>query len=459
MKTIVKGGTLVTPSGIHHADLGIENGKITSISGNLSTEEAQIVDADGAWVFPGGIDVHCHLPWPSRDIISGDDVVSGTRAAICGGVTTVIDFIIPEIGEDLISAVERKLGETERGIYADYCAHICIREANDKNLSQIPALVQKGFNSYKIFMAYQGFQLEDRDILAVMSAVKAAGGIVTVHAENGLLADRATRNLVAQGDLAVKFYPESRPVYCEEEAIQRIIAYAGATKTPLHIHHVSSGAGARLISKARREGLDVTGETCPQYLLFNEQAYYAEGLRATYLVIAPPLRKPADQEKLWKALSTGSLSMVATDHCPYTLAQKAAGIDDFTRVPGGSGGVETRWPLLFTECYVRGRLPLERLSAVWSANPARVFGLYPQKGSIAVGSDADLIIVRPAEHSNLSIDRLHMNTDHTVYEGFEVLGFPLTTMLRGSIVVRDGEPVGEPDGKVLARSQNRYPAL
>jgi len=457
METIVKGGTLITPSGAYRADLGIQDGKIASISSNLPIDNAQVVDANEAWVFPGGIDVHCHLPWPSGDVISGDDVTTGTRAAICGGVTTVIDFIIPETGETLIDAVERKLAETDRGIYSDYCAHINIREVNDKNLSQIPDLVRQGFVSYKIFMAYQGFQLEDRDILRVLSAVKEAGGIVTVHAENGLLADQATQNLVANGNLAVNYYPESRPVYCEEEAIQRILTFAQATKTQLHIHHVSSGAGAQLVSNARRNGAKVTGETCPQYLVFNDQVYKAEGLPATYLVIAPPLRKPADQEELWKALTTGGLSMVATDHCPYTLAQKAVGKDDFTHVPGGAGGVETRWPILFTESYVRGRLSPERLAAVWATNPSRVFGLHPQKGSIAIGADADLIMVRPEQHSTLSIDSLHMNSDHTAYEGIEVVGFPLTTMLRGKIVVKDGDPVSEPVGKVVRRNQPGYP--
>jgi dihydropyrimidinase len=459
MKTVVKGGTLVMPSGIFRADLGIQDDKIAAISGSLPLEGARLVDASEAWIFPGGIDVHCHLPWPSKDILSGDDVTSGSRAAICGGVTTVIDFVIPELGETLTDAVERKITETDRGLYSDYCAHVCVREVSEENLAQIPALVQRGFISYKIFMAYQGFQLEDRDILRLMSAVKDAGGIVTVHAENGLLADRATRDQAANGHLALGYYPESRPVYCEEEAIQRILTYAAATRAPLHIHHVSSGAGARLIAKARRRGLDVTGETCPQYLMFNDQVYHAEGLPATYLVIAPPLRKPTDQEELWKALASGGLSMVATDHCPYTIAQKSAGIDNFTRVPGGTGGVETRWPVLFTESYVKGRLSLERLSAVWAANPARMFGLHPMKGSIAIGADADLIIVRPEAHTTLSIDHLHMNTDHTVYEGFQALGFPLTTLLRGQIVVQDGEPVGDPFGTLFTRSQNRFPVV
>ncbi len=459
MDTAIKGGTIVTPSGIYQADIGIEDGRIVCISSDLSVSSEKVIDAGKSWVFAGGIDVHCHLPWPSKDVLSGDDVLSGTRAAVCGGVTTVVDFIIPEPGESIAEAVERKLDEVQRGIYSDYSAHICIREASEKNLSQIPALVQQGFVSYKIFMAYQGFQLEDRDILRVMAAVNEAGGIVTVHAENGMLADRATSMLVKDGCIAVKYYPQSRPVYCEEDAVQRILTFAEATRTPLHIHHVSSGVGARLIREARRKGIDVTGETCPQYLFFNDDVYQAQGLPSTYLVIAPPLRKAGDQEKLWKALAAGDLAMVATDHCPYTLAQKSAGIDDFTRVPGGSAGVETRWPLLFTESYQHGRLSLERLAAVWAANPARRFGLFPRKGSIAVGADADLIIVNPDRTSALAIEKLHMNTDHTAYEGFEVSGFPLTAILRGEVVVQDGEPVGAPRGEVLTRSRDRQPVV
>jgi dihydropyrimidinase len=453
MELIVKGGTLVTPAGRVRADIGIEDGKIAALAMDLESDGAQVLDATGRWVFPGGVDVHCHLPWPSQQVLSGDDVRNGTLAAVCGGVTTVLDFVIPELGEGLIEALERKLDETRRGLYADYSAHMCIREATPADLAQIPRLVEQGFPSFKLFMAYEGFRLEDRDVLQVMEAVGAAGGILGVHAENGLLADRATRQLVSSGQVAPDRYPDSRPAYCEIEAVQRILHYADALGAALHIHHVSTGEGATLVGAARRRGVDVSGETCPHYLLFTDEVYRAEGVEATYLVIAPPLRQAGDRAALWEALASDALSIVATDHCPYSRAQKAAGATDFTRVPGGTAGVETRWPLLFSEGVLTNRLTPERLAAVWALNPARRFGLYPRKGGLAVGADADLVIVDPQRQSTLSAASLHMNTDYSVYEGKSVKGFPVTTLLRGQVVARDGEPVGEPHGQIVFRGK------
>jgi len=453
MDLIVKGGILVTPSGSLRADMGIAGGKIAALAMDLESDGAHLMDATGHWIFPGGVDVHCHLPWPSKQVVSGDDVRNGTLAAVCGGVTTVLDFVIPELGEGLIEALERKLAETRRGLYADYSAHICIREATQANLAQILRLVERGFPSFKLFMAYEGFRWEDRDVLQVMEAVGAAGGILGVHAENGLLADRATRQLVTSGQVAPDRYPDSRPAYCEYEAVQRILQYADALGVALHIHHVSTEKGAAMVGAARQRGLDVSGETGPHYLLFTDEVYRAAGVEATYLVIAPPLRKAGDRAALWEALAADALSIVATDHCPYSRAQKAAGTTDFTRVPGGTAGVETRWPLLFTEGVATKRLTPERLAAVWALNPARRFGLYPRKGSLAVGADADLVIVDPERESRLSAAGLHMNTDYSVYEGKKVKGFPATTLLRGQVVACDGEPVGEPRGQVVFRGK------
>ena len=453
MDLIVKGGRLFTPKGSFGADIGVADGRIVALAADLPVDGAKVLDATGRWVFPGGVDVHCHLPWPSRQVLSGDNVRSGTLAAICGGVTTLLDFVIPEPGEGLVEALDRKLEEAGRGLYADYGAHMCIREVTPANLAQISTLVERGFPSFKVFLAYEGFRLEDDQVLQVMEVVHAAGGILSVHAENGLLADRATRELVSQGLVSLDHYPASRPAICEHEAIGRCVHYAQAVGVPLHIHHVSTAQGAALVGRARRHGLDVSGETCPHYLLFTDEVYRAEGIEATYLVIAPPLRTPGDQEALWQALASDALSMVATDHCPYSRAQKAAGIADFTQVPGGTAGVETRWPLLFTEGVAAGRMTPERLAAVCAFNPARRFGLYPRKGSPAVGSDADLVVVDPHRESVISAAALHMHVDYSVYEGKPVKGFPLTTVLRGRVVAVDGQPVAEPSGQVILRDR------
>jgi len=454
MDLIIRGGMCVTLAGVIRADVGVRDGRIVALAESLDEPAGAVVDADGQWVYPGGVDVHCHLPWPSKSVLSGDDLLSGTRAAICGGVTTVLDFVIPELGEPLLDAVERKLDETRAGLYADYAAHVCVREVNERNLADIPTLVQRGFPSFKVFMAYEGFRLEDGDILRLMDAARAAGGMLSVHAENGLLADRATQQLGAEGKVGVEQYPASRPAYCEHEAIQRAIQYARATGVRLHVHHVSTAEGARLIGAARREGLPLSGETCPQYLTLTEDAYRAGGLEATFPVLAPPIRTSADQAALWEALSSDALSVVATDHCPYSRAQKSAGIDDFRRVPGGMPGVETRWPLLFTHGVRAGRLTAQRLAEVWAINPARLFGLSHRKAGLSVGADADLIVVDPQRASVLSAQTLHMRTDYSMYENWPASGFPLSAVvLRGQVVVRDGQPLDEPRGQVVARTR------
>jgi dihydropyrimidinase len=454
MDTIVTAGTLVTPAGSFVADVGIQDGRIAFIGKKLAAAHpmAQVIDAANKLVFPGGVDVHCHFPWPSQPEPSTDDVRSGTRAAICGGVTSVLDFVVPELGESLLTALDRKLEEVERGIFADYSAHIAVREATPQNLAQIPTLVDRGFPSFKVFMAYETLRLEDSDLLKVMHAVREAGGMLSVHAENGLLADRLTRELVAEGNTSLDHYGDSRPAVCEAEAINRVISYAETLHVPIHIHHVSTAAGARIIGLARRRGAPVSAETCPQYLTFTDDAYRAPGIEATYLIIAPPLRKETDRQYLWHALANDELSIVATDHCPYSLQQKRNGIDDFTKTPGGTAGVETRWPILFTHGLMQGRLTRERLAEVWAYNPAKRFGLYPRKGHLMVGADADMVIVDPTRSSVLSANSLHMNTDYSAYEGISVTGFPVTTILRGTVVVEDGDiPVESPRGTLLKR--------
>jgi dihydropyrimidinase len=301
-------------------------------------------------------------------------------------------------------------------------------------------------------MAYEGFRLPDRDLLRVMQAIAQAGGILGVHAENGLLADFLTQQLVDAGQTALENYPAARCPACEIEAIHRVLAYARLTRTRVHIHHVSTAEGAAMIGAAREEGLPVSGETCPQYLVFSDDDYRQDAVRAAHLVCAPSIKSSGDRDGLWQALASGSLSAVATDHCPYTRDQKEAHLDDFTAVPGGIPGVETRLPVVYTEGVRGGRLSLGRFVEVWATGPARLFGLYPQKGIIAVGSDADLVLLDPEQESVLSASALHMNSDCLPYEGREVYGVPATTILRGNVLVESGQlSAGEPQGRPLRR--------
>jgi dihydropyrimidinase len=444
---LVRGGTCVNATGLFVADLLVDDGKIVAIGEGLTGSFEETVDARGKLVIPGGIDDHVHLPWPSGDVVSTDDFSSGTKAAAFGGVTTILDFVIPDPDQPLEGALQSKLKTARDSAWVDFGLHLNIRGEVDRKIAEVPDLVEAGFISYKAFMAYEGFRLDDSKLLRVLRAVAAAGGVLMVHAENGLLADHLTAELVEKGDVALSFYPQSRPPACEIEAIHRIITFVRQFGARLHIVHVSTAQGAEMVGSARREGLHITGETCPHYLVFADEDYRGDPSRASHLICAPSIKSAEDRDALWEALAAGSLSMVATDHCPYTREQKEASLQDFTRVPGGMAGVETRLPLLFDRGVRTGRLSLERFVEVTSTGAARAFGLFPRKGVIAVGSDADLVVFDPDRKVTLHASDLHMNSDCLSYEGMRVQGWPETVILRGRVVVdggdlRDEQPAG-----------------
>ncbi len=434
------------------ADLLVDEGKIVAIGEGLGGSHEHVIDARGKLVLPGGVDDHVHLPWPSGEFVSTDDFASGTKAAAFGGVTTILDFVIPEQDQPLEQALQTKLEVARNTAWVDYGLHLNIRGEVDCKIAEVPDLVEAGFISFKAFMAYEGFRLADDALIKAMKAVAAAGGVLLVHAENGLLADHLTAELVEDGKLALSFYPQSRPSLCEVEAIHRVISFVRQLGARLHIVHVSTAQGAEMVGSARREGLQITGETCPQYLVFTDEDYRGDPSRASHLICAPSIKSAEDQAALWRALAAGSLSMVATDHRPYTREQKESSLHDFTRVPGGMAGVETRLPLIFDRGVMGGRLSLERFVEVWSTAPARAFGLFPKKGIIAVGSDADLVVIDPEKRVTLRSSELHMNTDCLTYEGLEVRGWPETTVLRGRVLVEEGRLGGDqPMGMLVPR--------
>ncbi|MDX9849963.1 MAG: dihydropyrimidinase [Anaerolineaceae bacterium] len=436
-KTIIHGGKIVTSQAVTVADILIENGVITDIQPGLEFAGSNQINAQGKLVLPGGVDVHTHMPWPTGSFISTDTLASGSRAAAFGGVTSIIDFAIPNENESLQSALDRKLAEATIEAWVDYSFHINIRGEIHRNLGEIPELVQAGFPSYKVFMAYEGFRLPDADLLQVLKTVQEAGGMVNVHAENGPLADYLTTELIRQGKRSLAFFPQARPAICEEEAVSRILTYQKQTGVRLHIHHVSTAAAVDLIRSARAAGQPLTAETCPQYLVFCDEDYCSDPQLAAALVCAPAVKSKHDQAALWEGLIDGTLSAVATDHCPYSKEQKFSGGDNFSLVPGGMAGVETRLPLLFDYGVNTGRLSLSQFAFVWAEGPARSFGLFPRKGTIAIGSDADLVIFDPNEQWKLKAADLHMNTDYLSYEGFSVTGKPKMTILRGEVIVQD----------------------
>jgi dihydropyrimidinase len=450
---LIKGGKCVSGGITFNADILVDEGKIVAIGQNLIVSAEQVIDAHDKLILPGGVDVHVHLPWPTGSFVSSDTINTGTRAAAFGGVTSVIDFAIPQEDESLSAALQTKIDEARSNAWVDYSFHLNIRGETANKISEIPDLVAAGLPSFKIFMAYEGFRLEDRQLLEVLAAVTKANGIVSVHAENGSLADHFTQGLLESGRKAVSDYAFARPSICEEEAIQRLLKYQQLTDTRLHIHHVSTAGGAKQIGRARRAGRSVSAETCPHYLVFTDQDYSRNPASAAALICAPSIKSAVDQTALWQALASGVLSVVATDHCPYTRAQKEQHLDDFSQIPGGMAGVETRLPLLFSEGVLKGRLSLERFSQVWAEEPARIFGLFPRKGLIAVGCDADLVIFNPAKKWALRAADLHMNTDCLSYEGMEVTGKAETTILRGNIIIQNGKQIlSSPNGQLIPRS-------
>ncbi len=447
---LIKDGICVMSESSYKADLLLEDGRIAQIAERIDAPPAgRVIDAQGCYVLPGGVDVHVHLPWPKGEHISRDDIRSGTRAAAFGGVTTVIDFAIPDEDETLQAALDKKLAEACRNAWVDYSFHINIRGNIQKMLPEIPVLAAAGFPSFKVFMAYEGFRVDDHDLLKIMDAAARSGAMVDVHAENGPLADAITAGLVRHNHTAPRFYAAARPEICEVDAISRILAYQQVTGCRLHIHHVSTAAGANLIAVARREGRPVTGETCPQYLTLTGHGYEGDPAMAAAMVCAPSIKTPTDRQGLWRHLADGSLSILATDHCPYSWEQKRQSLDNFPGIPGGIGGVELRLPLVYSEGVRKGRITLEGFVDAWATQPARTFGMFPHKGQIAVGSDADLVIFNPDIEWTLRAADLHMNTDCLPYEGWPVVGKPLATVLHGEIIMENGSMVQETPGGVL----------
>jgi dihydropyrimidinase len=449
---LIRGGSVALPDGMVGVDLLIKDGRIAAIAENLPVTTDNTLQLHGEAVLPGGIDVHVHLPWPTGGFISSDDFDTGTRAAAFGGVTTLIDFVIPETGESLAEAVDKKRKLADAKTWVDYGLHINLRGNLMDRLLEIPKLVKAGYPSYKIFLAYDGFRVKDTDLPGVFMQVGAAGGMLTVHAEDGLLADRLSAGLMAQGKTALRFYPEARPAACEIRAVEKILTLQEQYGTPVHIHHVSTRQVAELIGVARKQGRRISAETCPHYLLFDQAVYFGDLQLAAQLVCSPSIKTAADRAGLWEALDKDWVNMIATDHCPYRLVQKENDLTDFTQTPGGLGGVELRLPLIYSEGVVKRRLSMQQFVDVWATNPARSFGLFPRKGIIAIGSDADLVILDTKRSVTIHADNLKMNTDCTPYEDWQVTGWPVGTILRGKPVMQEGKLIGQnPGGEFIAR--------
>jgi dihydropyrimidinase len=441
--TVVVNGTLVTAEATLRADLGILDGQIAAVGADLAGRER--IDAAGMLVLPGAVDEHVHLQMPVGEFASSDDFYTGTVAAACGGTTTVIDFVEPKPDQPLLEALAARRAEAGGKVVVDYGLHMTLSRADDATLAQIPTSIAAGAASFKLYMAYQGLRLDDGELLRALAALGRAGGRVLVHAENHHAIAYLTAQALAAGRTGPENHPHTRPDFMEAEAIGRLLELARISGTPLMVAHLSCAAGLEAVRAARVRGQKVWVETCPQYLLLDEAEYRRPGFEAAKFVMSPPLRTERDRAALWAGLAAGEVDTVATDHCPFFFAtQKTRGLHDFSRIPGGAPGIETRLALLYTHGVRAGRLTPEQWVAACCTEPARRFGLAPRKGTLAVGADADVVIFDPERQVTLAAASLHHNVDYTPYEGWIVTGYPLTVLSRGDTVVRDGRFVGRP---------------
>jgi dihydropyrimidinase len=453
---LIKNGTVVTATDTYVADVAVVDGKVHSIAKSLPQENAtRVLDAAGKFVMPGGIDVHTHLDMPFGGTTSADDFETGTRAAAFGGTTTLIDFAIQYNGQTLRTAFDTWMQKAAPKAVTDYAFHCIITDLPDARIDEMPALIRDGVTSFKLFMAYPGvFMLDDATIFRAMRAASRAGGMICMHAENGGAIDVIVKQALAEGKTAPKYHALTRPTTAEAEATSRAIALAEMAGSPVYIVHLSCNDALEKVREARDRGLPVYAETCPQYLYLSLEDMDAPGFEGAKYVFTPPLREKWHQEKLWNGLKHDHLQVVSTDHCPFCFKeQKEMGKDDFTKIPNGGPGIEHRMSLVYSGGVGKGRFSVNRFVELVSTTPARIFGLYPRKGTIAVGSDADLVIFDPNREHTISAKTHHMRVDYSMFEGISVKGMPDVVMSRGRVLVEKDKFLGKPgSGAFLKRA-------
>jgi dihydropyrimidinase len=457
LDTVIRGGTVVTASDTYKSDVGIAGDKIVAIAADLHPENAaRVIDASGKFVMPGGIDVHTHLDMPFGGTTSADDFETGTIAAAHGGTTTLIDFAIQYKGQTLRHAFDTWMGKADRKAAIDYAFHCIITDLGDAQLEEMGALVREGVPSFKLFMAYPGvFMLDDASIFKAMGAAAKYGGMICMHAENGGAIDVIVRRALAEGKKAPKYHALTRPTTAEAEATARAIALAEMAGAPVYIVHLSCNDALEKVREARDRGLPAYAETCPQYLYLSLENMDAPGFEGAKYVFTPPLREKWNQEKLWQGLAKDTLQVVSTDHCPFCFKeQKELGKDDFTKIPNGGPGIENRMSLVYSGGVNGGRFSANRFVQMVSTAPAKLFGLYPRKGTIAVGSDADIVVFDPNEELVISARTHHMRVDYSMFEGIRVKGVAKVVLSRGRVLVENGEFKGKAGaGEFVRRAQ------
>src|SRR3989440_178934 len=456
MRTLITNGHIITATDDYIGDILIENEHIAAIGSPgtfAATQSDVVIDAQQRFIFPGAIDVHTHMKLPPPTTVASDDFETGTIAAACGGTTTILDFANQQRGHPLAEALQAWHNKAGGKAVIDYGFHITITDLASAPEEAMDEMIGAGVTTYKLLMAYPGtFMVDDETIYRVLRRSARLGGLVMVHAENGIAIDFIVRETVADGHTAPVYHAHSRPAILEGEAAGRAIMLAALTEAPLYVVHVSCAHSLHAVAAARVKGLPVWGETCPQYLYLDDSCYIAPGFEGAKFVCTPPLRSDSDKEALWIGLQRRELQVVSTDHAPFNYhGQKELGLNDFTKIPNGLPGVEHRVILLYDGVRA-GKLDIHHFVDLVSTAPAKLFGLFPRKGTIAPGSDADLVIFDQERTSTISAATQHQRVDYTPYEGKRVQGVPDTVLLRGRVIVRDGEYVGGTGGgQYLAR--------
>ncbi|WP_377277275.1 dihydropyrimidinase [Rhizobium sp. R86522] len=458
--TVIRNGTVVTASDSFVSDVGIKDGRIVALATDL-TDADEVIDATGLFVLPGGIDSHVHLDQPSGEgIVMADDFDSGTRSAAIGGNSSVLAFCMQEKGQSLREALKIYHGKAEGKCHIDVSFHLVVTDPTAEVLGQeLPALVEDGYTSLKVFMTYEGLRLRDDEILATLDTARRTGALVMVHCEN----EDAIRYLIGrheeEGKFAPKYHATTRPVAAEREATHRALSLAEIVDVPIVIVHVSNREAMEEIRRARQRGQKIAGETCPQYLMLTADDLDLEGLDGAKFVCSPPPRDKPSQDACWEGLEQGVFDLFSSDHCPFRFDDPEGKLNEkgkrhFRWIPNGIPGVATRLPILFSEGVMKGRIDINRFVAVTSTNHAKLYGMYPQKGTIAIGSDADIALWDPTRQLTLTNEMLQHGADYTPYEGLAVTGWPVRLLVRGKTVMDQGSIVRAAEGRYLSRKRS-----